>query len=160
MSPISDYTLDAINLLKSLISIPSISREEQQAADFLQAYMEEKGLMPHRLGNNIWCINPDYQASKPTILLNSHIDTVKPVSGWSHQPFKPAVEDDKIYGLGSNDAGASFSFPPVLQNRMRLPQKTISLNNVTIFRVYRFVWGGAANRHFSLSFLFARCLIA
>lgn len=108
MSPISDYTLDAINLLKSLISIPSISREEQQAADFLQAYMEEKGLMPHRLGNNIWCINPDYQASKPTILLNSHIDTVKPVSVWSHQPFTPTDEDDKIYGLGSNDAGASL----------------------------------------------------
>ena len=70
--------------------------------------MEERGLVPHRLGNNIWCINPDYQASKPTILLNSHIDTVKPVSGWSHQPFSPETEDDRIYGLGSNDAGASL----------------------------------------------------
>lgn len=108
MGHISDYTLDAITLLKSLISIPSISREEQKAADFLQTRMEEMGLVPHRSGNNICCINPQYQPTKPTILLNSHIDTVKPVSGWIREPFTPTIEGGRLYGLGSNDAGASL----------------------------------------------------
>ena len=107
MLDISYYTSEALTLLHSLIGIPSISREEEAAADFLQNYIEETGIMTGRSGNNIWCISPMFNTSRPTILLNSHIDTVKPVHGWHKQPFTPKVENGKLYGLGSNDAGAS-----------------------------------------------------
>lgn len=86
------YTSEALTLLHSLIGIPSISREEEAAADFLQNYIEETGIMTGRSGNNIWCISPMFDINKPTILLNSHIDTVKPVSGWRKQPFTPKMK--------------------------------------------------------------------
>ena len=76
-------TTEAVSLLKSLISIPSISREETQAADFLQNYIEMAGMQTGRKGNNVWCFSPMFDLKKPTILLNSHIDTVKPVNGAS-----------------------------------------------------------------------------
>lgn len=98
---------DTISLLKSLIGIPSVSTEEDVVSDFLQSYIESLGITANRKGNNIWCISPKFDADKPTILLNSHIDTVKPVAGWKKHPFTPKEEDGKIYGLGSNDAGAS-----------------------------------------------------
>ena len=82
MIDIGYYTSEALTLLHSLIGIPSISREEDAAADFLQNYIEETGIMTGRSGNNIWCISPMFDIQKPTILLNSHIDTVKPVNGW------------------------------------------------------------------------------
>ena len=104
---LTHYTSEAITLLSSLISIPSISREEDKAADFLQTYIEESGIMTGRSGNNIWCISPMFDIHKPTILLNSHIDTVKPVNGWRKQPFTAKMDNGKLYGLGSNDAGAS-----------------------------------------------------
>lgn len=107
MIDIEYYTSEATTLLNSLIGIPSLSREEEAAADFLQNYIEETGIMTGRLGNNIWCISPMFDLNKPTILLNSHIDTVKPVNGWRKHPFTPKAENGKIYGLGSNDAGAS-----------------------------------------------------
>ena len=107
MTDLTPYTSEAITLLSSLVSIPSVSREEQQVADFLQNYMERSGIMTGRSGNNIWCISPMFDTKKPTILLNSHIDTVKPVNGWRKQPFTAKMEDGKLYGLGSNDAGAS-----------------------------------------------------
>ena len=107
MTGLTHQTAEAITLLNALIGIPSISREEDKAADFLQNYIEESGIMTHRSGNNIWCIAPDFNPEKPTILLNSHIDTVKPVNGWRKHPYTAKVDDDKIYGLGSNDAGAS-----------------------------------------------------
>lgn len=107
MTNLTHYTSEAITLLNSLIGIPSISREEDQVADFLQNYIEECGIMTSRSGNNIWCIAPEFDSQRPTILLNSHIDTVKPVNGWRKHPFTPKAEDGKIYGLGSNDAGAS-----------------------------------------------------
>ena len=100
-------TTEAVSLLKSLISIPSISREETQAADFLQNYIEMAGMQTGRKGNNVWCFSPMFDLKKPTILLNSHIDTVKPVNGWRKDPFTPREENGKLYGLGSNDAGAS-----------------------------------------------------
>ena len=100
-------TTEAVSLLKSLISIPSISREETQAADFLQNYIEMTGMQTGRKGNNVWCFSPMFDLKKPTILLNSHIDTVKPVNGWRKDPFTPREENGKLYGLGSNDAGAS-----------------------------------------------------
>lgn len=101
------YTSEALTLLQALIGTPSISREEEAAADFLQNYIEESGIMTGRSGNNIWCISPMFDTNKPTILLNSHIDTVKPVNGWRKHPFTPKQDNGKLYGLGSNDAGAS-----------------------------------------------------
>ncbi|MCD8165612.1 MAG: M20 family metallo-hydrolase [Bacteroides sp.] len=98
---------EAVTLLKSLISIPSLSRQEEEVADFLQEYIEGAGIEIHRKGNNIWCIAPGFDSFKPTLLLNSHIDTVKPVEGWQRDPYTPFMEGDKLYGLGSNDAGAS-----------------------------------------------------
>ena len=99
---------DAVDLLKQLISIPSISGEEKQLADFLEITFKEKNFSPYRKGNNLWILSPEWNNQKPTILLNSHIDTVKPVSSWTKNPFLPFEEDGKLFGLGSNDAGASL----------------------------------------------------
>lgn len=100
---------EAIGLLKQLISIPSVSRDEQLAADCLQQYIEALGMETSRKGNNVWCMSPGFDLQKLTLLLNSHIDTVKPVSGWLKDPFTPHLESNgKLYGLGSNDAGASL----------------------------------------------------
>ena len=98
---------EAISLLKSLIGIPSVSREEEAVADFLQNYIESIGITANRKANNIWCVSPMFDLNKPTILLNSHIDTVKPVTGWRKHPFTAKEENGKLYGLGSNDAGGS-----------------------------------------------------
>lgn len=99
---------EATGLLQSLIAIPSLSRDEEKAADCLQNYIEMQGMTTGRKGNNVWCLSPMFDLKKPTLLLNSHIDTVKPVSGWRKDPFTPTLEDNgKLYGLGSNDAGAS-----------------------------------------------------
>lgn len=77
-----EETSDAIALLQQLIAIPSFSREEKAAADFLERFVEIKGFVVSRKDNNIWMLSPGFDASRPTILLNSHIDTVKPVAGW------------------------------------------------------------------------------
>lgn len=100
-------TAEAIGLLKQLISIPSFSREETAAADALEAFMEEHGLRPHRKGNNLWCQAPK-EDNRPTLLLNAHIDTVRPVAGWQHDPFRPVTEGNTLYGLGSNDCGGGL----------------------------------------------------
>lgn len=98
----------SVDLLKQLIATPSVSREEDAAADIIMQYFIDNGLKPERQGNNVWVKTDDYDIDKPTILLNSHIDTVKPVAGWTRDPFTPTEEDDRLYGLGSNDAGASL----------------------------------------------------
>ncbi len=103
-----EHTNEAVELLKRLIATPSVSRDEKAAADVLEAYMKEKGLAPQRYGNNVWCMSEEFDAQKPTILLNAHLDTVKPVAGWRHDPFTPVIEDDKLYGLGSNDCGGGL----------------------------------------------------
>lgn len=101
-------TSEAVGLLQSLIAIPSVSREEEKVADCLQQYIELQGMETGRKGNNVWCLSPMFDLQKPTLLLNSHIDTVKPVTGWRKQPYRPTLESNgKLYGLGSNDAGAS-----------------------------------------------------
>lgn len=92
-----------IELLQSLISIPSLSREEKEAADLLQQEMVSRGLSVQRSGNNLWSASPDFQSQRPTLLLNAHIDTVSPASGWHHNPYVPVVEGHRLYGLGSND---------------------------------------------------------
>ncbi len=101
-------TQEAVELLSDLIRIPSISREENLAADLLEGFIQSNGIETMRDGNNIWCMAPSYDYSKPTLLLNSHIDTVKPVSTWKKAPFEPVIENGRLYGLGSNDAGASL----------------------------------------------------
>ena len=101
----------AVELLKVLINTPSISRDESEAMDKLQLFIERSAPVQfdmHRHINNLWCIAPGFDASRPTLLLDAHIDTVKPVNGWSKHPFTPIVEEDVIYGLGSNDDGASL----------------------------------------------------
>lgn len=119
----SIMSAEAIELLKALIEIPSISRDEERAADCLQQYIEMQGMSTGRKGNNVWCISPSFDLKRPTILLNSHIDTVKPVSGWRHDPFTPKEENGRLYGLGSNDAGASVvSLLQVFMELCRTPQ--------------------------------------
>ena len=117
---------EATELLSKLIAIPSISREEELAANQVQQYLEEQGMDTGRKGNNVWCLSPDFSLKKPTLLLNSHIDTVKPVSGWTCDPFLPTLENGKLYGLGSNDAGASLV--SLMQVFMQLCRTTQSYN--------------------------------
>ena len=100
-------TKQAIDLLKRLIAMPSISRDEAAAADLMQAEFERWGFVPKRKGNNVWAKAWPYDEAKPTILLDAHIDTVKPNAAWVRDPFIPSVEGDRLYGLGSNDTGAS-----------------------------------------------------
>ncbi len=97
-----------IELLQSLIATPSFSKEENETANILVGFFEKKGIKTQRLGNNIWAKNKYWRADLPTILLNSHHDTVRPVQGWQRNPFEPSIENGKLYGLGSNDAGASL----------------------------------------------------
>lgn len=98
----------AINLLKQLISTPSFSRQEDKTADIIQDFLQKNGVETIKTKNNIWCKSKFFDAAKPTILLNSHHDTVKPVQGWTRNPFEPTTENGILYGLGSNDAGASL----------------------------------------------------
>lgn len=98
---------DAVGLLKAMIRIPSLSREEAGTADLLAKFLAERGVEVHRKKNNVWAFNKYYDPAKPTVLLNSHHDTVKPNSAYTRDPFEPSVEGDRLYGLGSNDAGAS-----------------------------------------------------
>ena len=99
---------DAIDILKGMISRPSFSRDEGLVADFLQQTWEKAGYKVNRSGNNLWLIAPGFDIEKPTLLLNSHVDTVKPASGWTRDPFTPKeTDEERLYGLGSNDAGAS-----------------------------------------------------
>ncbi len=103
-----EYYYDAIDILKRMIAIPSFSREEEAVANYLQETWEKASHTVHRKGNNLWIIAPGFDFARPTLLLNSHIDTVKPASGWIKDPFTPEEgENECIYGLGSNDAGAS-----------------------------------------------------
>lgn len=95
-------------LLQQFISTPSFSREEQDVADRMQHFLQQKGCTPNRKGNNIWVYNQYFSTAKPTLLLNSHIDTVKPVKAWQRNPFEATIKGDKLYGLGSNDAGGAL----------------------------------------------------
>ena len=101
-------TLDAITLLKRLIATPSVSRDEEKAADIMMEEIENYGFSPIRDGNNIWITDPEMRDDRPTLLLNAHIDTVKPVASWTRAPFSPDIEGDTLYGLGSNDCGGGL----------------------------------------------------
>ena len=99
---------DAINLLKKLIATPSLSKEEDETAEIIQHFLESKTVVTHQYLNNIWAKNKYFDESKPTILLNSHHDTVKPNKAYTLNPFEPIEKDGKLFGLGSNDAGGSL----------------------------------------------------
>ncbi len=96
---------NAVQLLQQLIAIPSYSKYEEGTADVIARFLEEKRIPTHRLCNNVWAINKYFDAAKPTLLLNSHHDTVNPNPQYSHDPFAPLLKAEKLYGLGSNDAG-------------------------------------------------------
>lgn len=96
---------NAIDLLKELIATPSFSKQEDQTAGILCRFIGERGIVHTRVGNNVFALNKYYDEQKPTILLNSHHDTVKPNPQYTKDPFAPLMEDSKLYGLGSNDAG-------------------------------------------------------
>lgn len=99
---------DAFNLLQQLIAIPSTSRNERDAADFLEHFLNEQSLPVKRHNNNLWCASRAWVPTRPTLLLNAHIDTVKPAAGWQRDPFTPTLEGDTLYGLGSNDCGGGL----------------------------------------------------
>lgn len=96
---------DSLDLLKRLIATPSFSKEEDNTADIIEAFLKSKNVDACRVLNNVWARNKFFDAGKPTILLNSHHDTVKPNKGYTLDPFFPIEKDGKLFGLGSNDAG-------------------------------------------------------
>ena len=99
-----DYEI-IIALLQQLIASPSLSREEEQTANIILGFLEKSGISAERQKNNVWAKNKHFDSSKPTILLNSHHDTVKPNAGYTRDPFSPEIAEGKLFGLGSNDAG-------------------------------------------------------
>lgn len=120
------YVSDAVELLKKLIATPSVSRNEKDAADIMEQTIRSYGFEPQREANNLWIIDPHYDESRPTLLLNAHIDTVKPVASWSRDPFSPDIEDGVLYGLGSNDCGGGLC--SLLQIFRMLTEKPQSYN--------------------------------
>lgn len=123
---------DLIDLLKGMVSIPSFSREEGPVADYIQGWLELHGLKPHRRGNNLW-LDSDPDSDKPLLLLNGHIDTVRPAGGYTRPPFTPFEEDGRIWGLGTNDDGASVV--ALLGAYLRLSARP---------QPYRLVWSATA----------------
>lgn len=103
--PTIPYYQEVLELLRQLIATPSFSREEGGTADLIQGFLEERGQRAYRKGHNVWAYHRPLSPDKPVLLLNSHHDTVKPNPAWQRDPFDPVVEDGRLYGLGSNDAG-------------------------------------------------------
>ena len=100
--------MEQLELLKRLIATPSTTGSEQEVSAIIKADMESHGYKPECIGLNLLCYGHSYDPAKPTLLLNSHMDTVKPVAGWTKDPFTPTIEGGKLYGLGSNDDGAGL----------------------------------------------------
>lgn len=105
MDNLNTLIQDAIALLKEMISIPSFSKEEDRVASCIESFLNKRNITTHRLSNNVYALNHAFNTNKPTIVLNSHHDTVKPAKGFDTDPFIPTVIDNKLIGLGSNDAG-------------------------------------------------------
>lgn len=108
MSESYDLITSTVSLLQALIRQPSFSREEGETALIMRRFLEGHGAFVYQKGNNVWAKSDHWNPEKPTLLLNSHHDTVKPVSGWTYDPFGAVLEDGRLTGLGSNDAGASL----------------------------------------------------
>lgn len=104
----SRYVNDAVELLMELIATPRASRNETEAADVMEQQMAQWGLNPQREANNLWAVSDNFDEAKQTILLNAHIDTVKPVKTWTRDPYEPKIIDDKLFGIGANDCGGGL----------------------------------------------------
>ena len=142
-----NYTNDAVELLKELIVIPSVSRNETLAADKLASYLDRWGLPYGREGNNLWVGCQDWDNNRKTVMLNAHIDTVRPVSTWSRDPFTPSQEGDLLYGLGANDCGGGLvSLLQVYRIMLRQP------------RNYNILWVASAEEEVSGGNGFSRVL--
>ncbi|TPN82257.1 M20 family metallo-hydrolase [Aquimarina algicola] len=102
---IEQLTNKAIELLQRLIETPSFSSEEEKTALLIEDWFKQYSIPFERENNNVWAYNKHFDVSKPTVLLNSHHDTVKPNGNYTNDPFQAFVDDGKLYGLGSNDAG-------------------------------------------------------
>lgn len=127
-----ELTQEAVSLLQKLIATPSVSRDEAKAADIMQEAMESYGFTPTRVGNNLWIKSEDWSENRPTLLLNAHIDTVKPVASWTRDPFAPTIEGDTLYGLGSNDCGGGLVsllqvFRVLVSSKKTLPYNLVYL---------------------------------
>lgn len=96
---------NSLTLLQKLIATSSFSKEESNTAAILEDFFKGHGVPSQRIGNNVWAGNKFYNEALPTLLLNSHHDTVRPNPGYTRDPFKPEIIDGKLFGLGSNDAG-------------------------------------------------------
>lgn len=99
---------EVLGLLKELITTPSFSGEEEESADLIASFLKRYNIPVNRKLNNVWANNRHFDPALPTILLNSHHDTVKPAKGYTLNPFEPVVKEDKLFGLGSNDAGGAL----------------------------------------------------
>ena len=147
MKQIGNYLNDAVILLKELIATPSVSRNEEQAASLISRYLDLWGLPYGREGNNLWVGCPDWDCHRPTVMLNAHIDTVKPVATWTRNPYEATQEGDILYGLGSNDCGGGLV--TLLQAyRIMLPRK----------RSYNLLWVASAEEEVSGKDGFSRVL--
>ena len=144
---IKAYTNDAVELLKELIAIPSVSRDETKAADCLSEYLNQWNLPHGREGNNLWIGCQDWDNNRPTLMLNAHIDTVKPVSSWTRDPFTPTQEGVILYGLGANDCGGGLvSLLQVYRMMLHRP------------RNYNILWVASAEEEISGANGFSRVL--
>jgi acetylornithine deacetylase len=103
-----ELTDRAVELLKHLIATPSVSRSEEMAANIMEQAIRDLGFQPRREANNVWALDPRFDESRPTLLLNAHLDTVKPVATWTRNPYCPEQDGDVLYGLGSNDCGGGL----------------------------------------------------
>jgi acetylornithine deacetylase len=128
-----------ITLLQLLIETPSFSKEEDKTADILANFLQDEGISFHRKLNNVWAYNQHFDENKPSILLNSHHDTVKPNAGYTRDPFKAEIIDGKLYGLGSNDAGAA------LVSLLATFLHFYTQENLT----YNLIWAGTAEEEIS-----------
>ena len=147
MEHLNQFLSDAVELLKALIETPSVSRNEENAANLLASYLDKWQLPYGREANNLWVGCPDWQNDRPTIMLNAHIDTVKPVSTWTRDPYKASQEGDILYGLGSNDCGGGLV--------SLLQTYRIMLNKP---RNYNILWVASAEEEVSGSNGFSRVL--
>lgn len=105
---ISALTAESLALLRELIRIPSVSRDEARAADCMEAFVRQCGLDCRRTGCNVAAVCRDYTPQRPTLLLNAHLDTVRPTAAWTRDPHSPDIIDGRLYGLGSNDCGGGL----------------------------------------------------
>jgi len=130
MQDLNQYVNLATETLKQLISTSSYSKEEKQVADLMEEILTKQGYKTNRKKNNVWVYSNDYDPGRPTLLMNSHLDTVRSSDKWTKNPFKPLVEDGKLFGLGSNDAGGCLV--SLMATFFALDQENQSYNRVFV----------------------------